>query len=160
VVIPYGADAIEQAPAAPVRALGLDPDGYFISIARIERENSILELVHGFSQRPRGVNLVVLGNLDHRNTYHREVRAAASNEVVFPGAIYQRDNVAALRFHARAYLHGHQVGGTNPSLVEALGAGNAVIAHENRFNKWVAGEEQLYFSDRITLDSAFDTVLT
>lgn len=43
-------------------------------------------------------------------------------------------------------MHGHQVGGTNPSLVEALGAGNAVVAHDNRFNRWVAGEGAVYFS--------------
>lgn len=52
----------------------------------------------------------------------------------------------ALRFHSAAYVHGHQVGGTNPSLVEALGAGNAVLAHDNRFNRWVVGEGALYFN--------------
>ena len=55
--------------------------------------------------------------------------------------------VQALRFHARFYVHGHQVGGTNPSLVEALGAGNAVLAHDNPYNRWVAGEGGVYFRD-------------
>jgi glycosyltransferase involved in cell wall biosynthesis len=54
--------------------------------------------------------------------------------------------VQALRFHSAAYVHGHQVGGTNPSLVEALGAGNPVIAHDNRFNRWVAGGGASYFT--------------
>ena len=44
----------------------------------------------------------------------------------------------ALRFHSLGYVHGHTVGGTNPSLVEALGAGNPVIAHDNPYNRWVA----------------------
>ena len=48
--------------------------------------------------------------------------------------------------HSAAYVHGHQVGGTNPSLVEALGAGNAVIAHDNRFNRWVVGDGAVYFN--------------
>ena len=52
----------------------------------------------------------------------------------------------ALRFHALGYLHGHTVGGTNPSLVEALGAGNPVIAHDNAYNRWVAQDAGLYFS--------------
>ena len=42
-------------------------------------------------------------------------------------------------------MHGHQVGGTNPSLVEALGAGNSVIAHNNRFNRWVLGDDHFFF---------------
>ena len=52
---------------------------------------------------------------------------------------------SCLRLHSIAYVHGHQVGGTNPSLVEALGAGNAVIAHDNRFNRWVAAAAARYF---------------
>ena len=77
--------------------------------------------------------------------YHRRVRAAASAEVQFPGAIYDREVVNALRAHARLYLHGHTVGGTNPSLVEALGAGSPTLAHDNAFNRWVAGEGARYF---------------
>ncbi len=143
--IPYGADEISAAPEAPVRALGLEPGRYLTLIARAEPENSILEVVQGFSSQPRGFRLVVLGNYQEGNAYHRAVRAAAGPEISFVGAIYDKAVVQALRFHSAAYVHGHQVGGTNPSLVEALGAGNPVIAHDNRFNRWVAGEGALYF---------------
>ena len=71
---------------------------------------------------------------------------AASDEVVFPGAIYDPEVVQALRFHSLAYVHGHTVGGTNPSLVEAMAAGNPVIAHDNVYNRWVAGPAQRYFT--------------
>jgi len=54
---------------------------------------------------------------------------AASDEAMFPGAIYDKATVSALRFHSALYAHDHQVGGTNPSLVEAMGAGSAVLAH-------------------------------
>jgi glycosyltransferase involved in cell wall biosynthesis len=160
VVIPYGADAIESAPEAPVRAMGFEPKRYLASIARIEPENSILEIVRCFSKKQRGVKLVVLGKLDADNRYHSAVRAAASDEVVFPGAIYEKEQLAALRYHVLAYVHGHQVGGTNPSLVEALGAGNAIIAHDNRFNRWVAGDSQFYFSSDESLSRALDVALS
>jgi glycosyltransferase involved in cell wall biosynthesis len=67
--------------------------------------------------------------------------------------------VQALRFHCLAYVHGHQVGGTNPSLVEALGAGNAVIAHDNRFNRWVAGEGAAYFLNAQGFAQRMDEIL-
>ena len=67
--------------------------------------------------------------------------------------------VQVLRFHSAAYLHGHQVGGTNPSLVEALGAGNAVVAHDNRFNRWVAGEGAVYFSGADDFSARMDELL-
>lgn len=152
VVIPYGGDLIESADPAAIAHLGVSPQEYLVSIARIEPENSILEIVRAFSARKRGIKLVVLGKFDAENYYHNEVLASASGEVIFPGAIYEQDVVQALRFHARAYMHGHTVGGTNPSLVEALGAGNAVIAHDNRFNRWVAGEQQRYFASEQELD--------
>lgn len=144
--IPYGADEVTAAPTAPVHALGLEPGKYLTVIARAEPENSLLEMVQGFSAKPRGMTLVVLGNYQPDNAYHQAVKAAASDEVKFVGAIYDKTVVQALRFHSAAYVHGHQVGGTNPSLVEALGAGNAVIAHDNRFNRWVVGEGAVYFS--------------
>jgi glycosyltransferase involved in cell wall biosynthesis len=115
--------------------------------------------VQGFSQRSRGIKLVVLGTYDPTHGYQAAVKAAASDEVNFVGAIYDKAVVQALRFHSMAYLHGHQVGGTNPSLVEALGAGNAIIAHDNRFNRWVAGPGARYFASAAELSRELDQIL-
>ena len=130
-MIPYGSDRVDAADHSLIAPYGLTPDSYAILIARAEPENSILEVVRAWSRQPRGCKLVVLGRYFPDHVYQRAVQAAASEEVTFPGAIYEKPVVQALRFHARFYVHGHQVGGTNPSLVEALGAGNAVLAHDN-----------------------------
>jgi glycosyltransferase involved in cell wall biosynthesis len=146
-MIPYGAEAVTSAPAATVETMGLIPRNYFVSIARLEPDNNILEIVSAFSRRLRSAKLVVVGSFDDKNPYHVAVKAAASGEVIFPGAIYDKRIVQALRFHARAYCHGHMVGGTNPSLVESLWCGNAILAHRNPFNTWTAGPDQFYFTD-------------
>lgn len=143
--IAYGADPVVDADPQLLVPYQIEPDRYALVIARPEPDNSILELVRAFSRRARGRKLVVLGKFKHSNSYHAAVRAAASSEVIFPGAIYEQPVVQALRKHARFYAHGHRVGGTNPSLVEALGAGNAVLAHDNQFNRWVAAEGAVYF---------------
>ena len=157
--IPYGGTPVTSAPCAPVRAYGLVPEGYLISVARIEPDNNILTIVAGFSKRRRNAKLFVLGTLIDGVAYHDAIREAASDEVIFPGAIYDADTVGALRFHARAYVHGHTVGGTNPSLVEALAAGNMVIAHDNVFNRWTAGAAAVFFSDVNTCDAMMTQVL-
>jgi len=158
--IPYGADSVTAADPALLAPLGLAEGGHALAIARVEPENSLLEIVQGFSARPRGLKLVVLGRLDTaRQAYHAAIRAAASAEVIFPGAIYDPAVVAALRLHARLHVHGHRVGGTNPSLVEALGAGNPVLAHDNPFNRWVAGPAMAYFRDAGDCATAFDRLL-
>jgi glycosyltransferase involved in cell wall biosynthesis len=158
-VIPYGADPLLSASAEPLEQFGLQSKSYYLVIARPEPDNSILEIVRGYSRRPRAAKLVVLGNYQPGTTpYHQSVVDAASSDVKFAGAVYDREVVKSLRYHAMAYIHGHRVGGTNPSLVEALGAGNAVIAHDNRFTRWVAGEHARYFADADQLAVILDAL--
>ncbi len=78
---------------------------------------------------------------------------------MFPGAIFEPERIGALRFHTAVYLHGHTVGGTNPSLVEAMAAGNAVVAHDNHYNTWVAGPDNAYFSGAEDLARLLDDLL-
>ncbi len=159
-MIAYGADEVLEADEAPVRALGLEPGRYLTLICRPIPENSIVELVQGFSSKPRDFKLAILGNYDpDTDDYHRQVVEAASDDVVFLGAIFDPDVVQPLRFHSAMYLHGHTVGGTNPSLVEALGAGNPVLAHDNAYNRWTAGPAQAYFTTAADVARELDAVL-
>lgn len=155
-MIPYGADKVTEPSTAPLERFGLRSKEYHILIARPEPENSVLEIVQGHAASGISTPLLVLGDyISQPNEYKRAVQQAADPNVRFPGAIYDREVVGALRFHARAYLHGHQVGGTNPSLVEALAAGNAIIAHDNRFSRWVAKDAALYFDGPEKLSEIF-----
>ncbi len=159
-MIAYGADEVLEADEAPVRSLGLEPGGYLSLICRPIPENSILEVVQGFSARKRNFKLAVLGEyLPDVDDYHRQVLEAASDDVVFLGAVFDPDVVQPLRFHSVMYMHGHTVGGTNPSLVEALGAGNPVLAHGNAYNRWTAGEDQAYFRTSEDVATKLDEIL-
>ena len=158
--ITYGAHRLTSTPTAPVEALGLAPKQYLTLIARAIPENSILEMVQGFSAKKRGIHLAILGSYDGDvDAYHRKVLDAASDEVVFLGPIFDPATVQALRYHSRGYLHGHTVGGTNPSLVEALAASNPVICQDNKFNTWVAGDAGLYFTSVKDVESCIDLLL-
>lgn len=146
-MIPYGAREVLHADLTYIHKYGLKEKAYAILIARPEPENSILEIVRAFSRVKRNHKLVVLGNYLSDNAYHQEVITNASNEIVFLGAIYEHNELDALRLFASLYIHGHTVGGTNPSLVEALAAGQPVLAHDNKYNNWVAGSKAHYFKN-------------
>ncbi len=148
-MIPYGADFVESAPAEMLSRFGVRPQNYFLSICRLEPENQVLEIVRAAGRFGDGIKMVCLGAIDHSNPYHAAVLAQAGANVVFPGAIFDPEVTAALRKHCLAYVHGHTVGGTNPSLVEAMGAGCAIIADDNIYNRWTAGGDQLYFSTEV-----------
>jgi glycosyltransferase involved in cell wall biosynthesis len=159
-MIAYGADCVESADVRQLARVRVRPQGYALVVGRIEPENSVLEIVESFSRKRQGIELLVLGRFDREsNPYHGKVLDAASKEVRFPGAIYDSPLLAALRLYAKAYIHGHQVGGTNPSLVEALGAGAPIIAHDNPFNRWVAGDGAVYFDGREQCEKQLDLVL-
>lgn len=160
-MIPYGSDEILEADADLLMGdFGLRPKEFALVVARPEPENSLLEIVSGFSASRRGYKLVVLGRYEPKtNPYHARVIAAASDEVIFAGPMYDPARLAALRFFARLYIHGHTVGGTNPALVEALGAGAPVLAHDNRFNRWVAGDEARYFGNAQDCDDQLTVLL-
>jgi glycosyltransferase involved in cell wall biosynthesis len=160
-MIPYGADEVISADASLLTRYELNADQYSIIIARPEPENSFFEMVTAFSSKKRNHKLVVLGNFQpSSNPYHKRVMDAGSDEVIFPGAIYETAVVQALRYCCRLYIHGHRVGGTNPSLVEALGAGCAVLAHDNPFNRWVTGPDTAFFKDETECSAMLDTLLT
>jgi glycosyltransferase involved in cell wall biosynthesis len=157
--ITYGAHRVDDAPAAPVHELGLGAGEFATMICRPIPENSCLEIVRAWSARRRGMPLVVLGDYGGDDPYHREVRDAAGPEVRFLGAIHDPEVVGSLRRHSRIYLHGHTVGGTNPSLVEAMAAANPVLARDNVYNRWVAGDGGRYFDDAAGLDHLLTDLL-
>ena len=118
--------ASTHAPVDPLRAWALEPRGYGLVIARPEPENSVLEIVRAWSAMPRALSTRGARRLRSRRTrITRRCAPRPGPTCVFPGALYDTDVVQALRHHARLYVHGHTVGGTNPSLVEALGRGIA-----------------------------------
>lgn len=158
-MIPYGADEAASSDPRAIIRYDVRPGAFMTLIARPEPENSVLEIVRAFSRRKRGVSLLVLGKYEDTHAYQRKVRHSASDEVIFAGPVYG-NCVGMLRQQSLAYLHGHRVGGTNPSLVEALAAGNPIIAHDNPFNRWVAADAGLYFKDEDGCSDAIERILS
>jgi len=157
--IAYGADAVTDADRAEPERHGLVPGAYVLVVCRPETGHSLSRIVRAFSRRRRTMPLVVLGDYGTRDGFQRHIRSLASDQVVFPGAVYDRPRLEALRFHAALYVHGHRFGGTNPSLVEALAAGSPVLARDNAYNRWVAGEGAGYFETEEQCAAQFDRLL-
>jgi glycosyltransferase involved in cell wall biosynthesis len=145
-MIPYGADEVDHAATVSRDKLyGAIPQRYATIIARPEPENSVLEMVQAFSARHRDAHLIVLGNYSKADSYQRRVLAAASDEVIFPGPVYDKRVVQELRANSAFYLYGHTVGGTSPTLVESLAAGATPLCLDTVYARWVAGGAGMYF---------------
>lgn len=145
--VAYGAPRIDYASDADaLTRRGLILGAYLLVVARIEPENHVLEIIKGVQDSGTSLPLVVVGDHLRPTRYCRMLMESDLRGVQLLGGIFDSELLQQLRLGACAYIHGHSVGGTNPSLLEAMGCGNVVLAHDNPFNREVLGEVGLYFS--------------
>ncbi|WP_193058221.1 DUF1972 domain-containing protein [Glutamicibacter arilaitensis] len=155
-LITYGAPQIPEAAAVKLAALGLESGKFHLVVARFEPENHVEMIVRGYSQSQARLPLVVVGSAPYAEQYTQQVHAAATEQVRFLGGVWDQQLLDELYAHALAYWHGHSVGGTNPSLLRALGAGTAINAYDVNFNREVAHAAGEYFNDPQSASRLFD----
>ena len=142
--IPYGADIPKTYDASVPGAMGLSSGEYLLLVARMEPENNIETILTGWMASDKEYPLVLVGNTETR--FGRYLTSTFRHDRLrFIGPVYDLPTLNALRHFARVYFHGHSVGGTNPSLLEAMACGCLVAAHDNIFNKAVLGNDAWYF---------------
>lgn len=158
----YGANIHDDFNAEYLKEFGLKPEEYYILIARIEPENNIIMSIEGYlhskenGRRP----LIIVGKT---NTPHgKELVKKYENEknVRFVGGIYDFKKLDSVRHFSRAYFHGHSVGGTNPSLLEAMAAGCFIFAHDNIFNRAVLKDNAWYYPSTSKVSEFLDNIDT
>lgn len=141
-------------------SLRITPGNYFLVVARMEPENNILTIVEAFSQLNIDIPLLVVGDFTS-SQYQEKIESITvdmPSDVIFMGSIYDQKFLNMLRQNCRAYIHGHSVGGTNPSLLEAAVSRNIIIAHDNPFNREVCGKSAFYFKNSSELRRKLELV--
>lgn len=117
-------------------AHGVRPGGYYLVACRIEPENNVDIIVREFVASGSPRELVIAGGMNYETPYWQELQSlAAGARVRFLGPVYEPGAVESLHLGAYAYLHGHEVGGTNPALLKAMGCANLSIALDTAFNR-------------------------
>ncbi len=145
IYIAYGADVASHEDNGVLARYGLESRKYFLQVCRLEPENNTEILLREYAKVQTDIPLVILGGAPYSDTYQEKLKQIADSRVKFLGSVYGSDyNV--LRSHAFCYIHGHEVGGTNPALLEALAGGNCVIALDVKYNLEVIGDAGLSFS--------------
>jgi glycosyltransferase involved in cell wall biosynthesis len=146
-VIPYCWNALEPTEEPNLEPLGLHRDRYFVVAGRLNPENHVDKIAEAFVRAGVDVPLVVLGaaNYDSPVLMKLEELASTSSSVELMGHQSDRATYGAIIENARCYIHGHSVGGINPSLLEAMGRGAQVLALDTRFNREALGDAGTYF---------------
>ena len=158
-VIPYGAEVLDVH-SDRLAELGLIRRDFHAIVARLEPENHVLEAVHGFVMSDETRPLVVVGSAPYSQWYIDKVHemAAGDSRVRFLGGIYDQELLNQIYSNCRTYIHGHSVGGTNPSLLRAMGAGAPVLAFDCEFNREVTADQAIFWRDAEQLATVLDDV--
>lgn len=163
-LISYGAYPRTAFNEKTVRRYGLKSGQYIMVVCRMEPENNVRMIQEAFVQACRqypdrmvGKELIFIGDLS--NAFANEMMELYMQvpNILFLGSIYSKEDIDALRHYSHLYVHGHTVGGTNPSLLEAMACGCDIVAHDNDFNHGVLGIGGRYFS---TVDELAELMAT
>jgi len=154
VFIPYGADVLEPRDDTRIRALGLEPGAYGLVVARLAPENNIELALDALEQASPDMQFVVVGSANYETPIEDRLRHLVATRSGFHwlGHVHDQELLSDLWAHCAVYLHGHSVGGTNPALLQALGAGSPTLALDTPFNREVLRrDDQLYPRDAAAL---------
>ncbi len=144
--IPYGAEDVRLESKETLERLGLEPEGYFLYVSRLEPENNALQVVKAFERVQTDKKLVIVGGAPYAHAYISELKSTTDPRILFPGAIYGV-RYRELQSHAFCYIHATAVGGTHPALIEAMGCGRCVLYLDTRENREVAGDAAIAFEN-------------
>ena len=153
VFIPYGARVIPLTVPLPqgervktLKKYGVEEDGYLLVVGRLEPENNADLVIRAFQKVKTDKLLVVVGGTNWKSSYSRRVKKIDDPRVRFLGGVYRPGHLHKLLEGCYFYVHGHEVGGTNPALLQAMGCGCCVLALETVFNLETVGETGLFFA--------------
>ena len=144
--IAYGAFISHSRKQELLEKMGLKPDGYFLQITRFEPENNPLLTVEAYKRLKTDKKLVLVGSVPYESDYSRQLMAHADDNILMPGSIYDRDLLNALWCNCYAYIHGNEVGGTNPALLQTMASGCFTIAIDVSFSRDVLQDSGILFN--------------
>jgi glycosyltransferase involved in cell wall biosynthesis len=156
--IPYGADMITPIEREQITPTEAAKEDYFLLMARMEPENNIETILDGYHESGSTKPFKVLGDTGNRFGKFITHKFQNDTRIEFKGSIFDTAKVRALQNNSYLYFHGHSVGGTNPSLLEAMASEALIAAHNNPFNQAVLSNDAFYFSNPNDVKQLVETV--
>ncbi|APG26666.1 hypothetical protein A7E78_01580 [Syntrophotalea acetylenivorans] len=147
--IAYGAPVIYSSKPALLDRFGVSPGQYFLQITRFEPENNPLLTIKAFKAANTGKKLVLVGGVPYESEYSRQIEMEADEDVILPGFLYDKELLNELWANCFAYIHGNEVGGTNPALLQTMGAGCFTIAVDCTFSRDVLSDCGIFYEKNV-----------
>lgn len=142
VVITYGAETSQGANEQLIKQWGLQNRSYYLIVGRLIPDNNAALLIQGFISSGSTKKLVIVGDVPYKDAYAESIQALSDPRLVFTGYIRDTEMLASMYKYCYAYMHGHEYGGTNPTLLKAMANQCAIAALDTVFSREVLQNEQ------------------
>lgn len=149
--IPYGAYLTESKRPELLDTIGVSPNDYFLQITRFEPENNPLLTIQAYKKLSTNKKLLIVGSVPYESDYLCAIRAEAegSPNILLPGSIYDKELLNEIWCNCFAYIHGNEVGGTNPALLQTMASGCFTIAIDVSFSRDVLSDSGIFFNKNV-----------
>jgi glycosyltransferase involved in cell wall biosynthesis len=144
-MIAYGAYIENSEKPELISPFGVQRDDYYLIASRLIPENHADLIARAFLKSGSSKKLVIAGGANYDSDFHRELRRMSGEKVILTGHIDDQEVIKELHCNCFVYVHGHSVGGTNPSLLKAMGYGNCILALDTVFNREVLADGGIFF---------------
>lgn len=157
-LLSYGATILRNSGTDRLRELDLESRKFHLVVARFEPENHVDMIIDAYHGSSCSYPLVVVGSAPYAHAYTLRIEAMAASDprIRMLGSVWDQEQLDQLYANALTYAHGHSVGGTNPSLLRAMGGGTPVLAYDVAFNREVVGVDGGYFGGPAALRLLFN----
>jgi len=156
--IAYGAHNFNEPNIEIINKYQVEIQQYNMIMARFEPENNIEMVLDGAVLANDKTPILVIGNHNTKYGLYLKNKFGVFPHIRFLGAVYNINELNNLRYFSNIYFHGHTVGGTNPSLLEAMASQSLIAAHNNEFNKGVLNQNAFYFNSSNDVQKIIDTI--
>ncbi len=158
--IAYGVQTEHEIDSKLFSKLNLKSGEYNMLIARMEPENNIETILDAVANSKSQEIFIVIGNAQNSFGIKMQKKYFNYKNIQFIGSVYDMPALNYLRENSRLYFHGHSVGGTNPSLLEAMASKACICAHDNPFNRAILENEAFYFQTSLEITKILDSEIS
>ena len=134
-VIAYGADIRKSKNPDLINAWDIKQREYYLVVARLIPDNNANLIINGFLKSNSTKKLVIVGDVPYKDSYASDLKNIMDERLVFTGYVKDQDILAELYHNCYVYVHGHEFGGTNPTMIKAMAYGSAILALDTVFNQ-------------------------
>ena len=158
-VIAYGSTMVKSSKKNILRKFNLQKGDYYLIVGRLIPDNNSELIIKGFIKTESIKKIVVVGDVPYEDLYSRNIKLISNNRVLVTGYINSQESLSQLYQNCFAYIHGHEFGGTNPTMINALDLNLNIIALKTKFNIEMLKSRQTIFFEK-NLNSISEAIIS